>query len=141
MSRCFAISGMAKPKTLLRSHRAGLTGWRLALVYLAIAAFALQSYVVQTHIHFAPRDLARLMAASSGEAGTRGHHDKFPADDDPANCPICQEIIHSGTFVTPAVAPILLPALSVSIILAIERPLPFVSVVSHNWRGRAPPKV
>ena len=123
---------MAKASAL-RSRTAALTGWRLVLVYAAILAFAFQSYVIQTHIHFAPT----TALASDHQSG---HHDKVPANDDPANCPICQEILHSGQFITPAAQFLLLPAFAVSTITIVDRALPHIFAPSHNWRGRAPPQ-
>lgn len=117
----------------LRSRSTALTGWRFAVVCLALLAFAFQSYVVQTHIHFAP-----AMQLSSG--GHRGHHGKFPADEDPANCPICQEILHSGQFITPAAQFLLPPTLAVSTIALVDQALPHIFAPSHSWRGRAPPQ-
>ena len=123
---------MAKASAL-RSRTAALAGWRLVVVYAAILAFAFQSYVIQTHIHFAP-------TAALASDGQSGHHDKYPANDDPANCPICQEILHSGQFITPAAQFLLPPALAVSTIAIVDRALPHIFAPSHSWRGRAPPQ-
>jgi hypothetical protein len=128
---------MAKAKARNRYSAPTLAGWRRALVFMVLTAFVLQSYIVQTHIHFAPSDLAQLAGDSAAKSAP--HHDNFPANDDPANCPICQEILHSGHFVTPAAAALLLPTLAVSTIALVDRPLPVVSAPSHSWRGRAPP--
>lgn len=122
------------------------TGWRLAIVSVAFVAFALQSFVVQTHIHFTQADTARLAAYAASHriahSGTgEDHHDKFPANEDPANCPICQEILHSGQFVAPAAHVFLPPTVAVSIIAIVETELPFVVALSHDWRGRAPPRI
>lgn len=123
---------MAKAKAL-QSRATGLTGWRLAVVCLALLTFAFQSYVVQTHIHFAPETLAHSQ-------GANGHHDKFPANEDPANCPICQEILHSGQFVTPSAEFLLPPTFAVSTIALVDQALPHIFAPSHSWRGRAPPQ-
>lgn len=121
-----------RPKAKAARYRATtLSGWRLAVLYAAMLAFALQSYVFQTHIHFLPQ------AAVAGTQG--GHHDKFPANDDPANCPLCQEILHSGHFITPAAQFLLPPTVAVSTILLVDKALPHVLAPSHSWRGRAPP--
>lgn len=125
---------MGKSKALTR-RATGLSGWRLVLVYAVLAAFAFQSYVVQTHIHFAPASLAQLGSAPAG-----GHHDRWPANDDPANCPICQELLHSGQFVTPSAQFLLPPTLAVSTIALVDQALPFVFAPSHIWHGRAPPR-
>jgi hypothetical protein len=119
-----------------------LTGWRLALASLLLAAFALQSYVVQTHIHLTQAESARLSlydATHGAKLAPADHHDRYPANDDPANCPICQEILHSGQFVTPSAQALLPPSLAVSTIAVVDTALPFLLTLSHSWRGRAPP--
>ncbi len=124
------------------------TGWRLAVASVVFVAFAFQSFVAQTHIHFAPDALARLAAYSASHApkiaqGGAGQdrHDNHPDNDDPANCPICQEILHCGQFVAPAAQFILPPAMAVSTIAVVDKALPFVLALSHDWRGRAPPRI
>ena len=134
MLRCENTLSMAKAKAT-RSRATTLSGWRLGLVYVAMLAFAFQSYVVQTHIHFAPA------TAIADTQGASGHHDKYPANDDPANCPICQEILHSGQFITPAAQFLVPPSLAVSTIAVVDQALPHILAPSHGWRGRAPPHV
>jgi hypothetical protein len=132
------LFSMARAKAI-RLRSSARPGWRIALAYLAILAVAFQSYIVQTHIHLTPGDAARL----AGTAVTHGQdsHDKYPASDDPANCPICQEILHSGQFVTPAAQMLLPPALAVSTIAVVDTPLAIALAPSHSWRGRAPPSL
>ena len=133
MLRCESLPfPMAKAKAL-RSRATALSGWRLVVIYAAMLAFALQSYVLQTHIHFAPA------TAIADTHGANGHHDKYPANDDPANCPICQEILHTGQFITPAAQFLLPPSLAVSTIAVVDQALPHILAPSHSWRGRAPP--
>lgn len=114
----------------------------MAVVSVAFVAFVIQSFLVQTHIHFTPEALARL-AVHNTHAVTDdpAHHDKYPANEDPANCPICQEILHSGQFVAPAAQVYLPPALAVSTIVIVDGALPFIVALSHSWRGRAPPRL
>jgi hypothetical protein len=129
---------MVKARVLRPRASDTLSGWRLVLVYAVLAAFAFQAYVTQTHIHFTASEAARL----SGDVDTNpanGHHNKFPANDDPANCPICQEILHSGQFITPATQFLLPPTLAVSTIAVVDQALPHILAPSHGWRGRAPP--
>lgn len=113
-------------------------------------AFALQSYVTQTHIHFTPAELTNLSAAAQPGAkiaaigvrpapGKFAPQDKYPANDDPANCPICQEILHAGQFVAPSAIVFALPTEAVAVVplsLALFTPR---EAASHNWQGRAPP--
>jgi hypothetical protein len=110
---------------------------RLAISVLMLVAFALQSYVTQTHIHLAPGSFASYNQLG---AAKKQLPDKFPAQDDPANCPICQEILHSGQFVTPSAAAVLLPSLSVSIIAIVTHIVVAPEATSHTWQSRGPPQ-
>jgi hypothetical protein len=106
---------------------------RFLVTLLVLLTFSLQTYIAQTHIHLKPGTFAGQMA------GKKPAPDKFPTDSDPANCPICQELMHTGAFVTPSAAALLAPTASVSII-AIVTVLPAVTgLSSHAWRSRAPP--
>jgi hypothetical protein len=105
---------------------------RLLVTFFALFAFSLQTYIGQTHIHLAPDSLAAI-------GGHKQEPDTFPANGDPANCPICQEVLHDRQFVTPAAATLLPPSLAASIV-EIAAPLPrLVQIASHAWRSRAPP--
>jgi hypothetical protein len=126
-------------------RRAGNSPARLAVTLLALLAFALQSYVTQTHIHHASSAAFGLTFESTAHpedaaAKTPGHsQDKYPANEDPSNCPLCQEILHAGAFVAPATLALFAPALSVSVIAIAPETAIVVRAVSHDWRGRAPP--
>jgi len=125
---------MARAKASIRRSSTALTGWRRALVYAFLAAFTLQSFVVQTHIHFAPDALEHAAAGT-----THDGHDRYPPGDDPANCPICQEMLHTGQFITPFAQSLLPPTFAVSTIAIVDSAFHFISAPSHSWRGRAPP--
>lgn len=68
---------------------------RLVIALVALFSLAVQSYLVQTHIH--------------GESGTEitapvtaGFGHSTPADkDNPDNCPICQAFTLAGAFLAP----------------------------------------
>jgi hypothetical protein len=110
---------------------------RVAISVLMLMAFAVQGYVAQTHIHLAPGSFASY---SELGAAKKGLPDKFPAQDDPANCPICQEILHSGQFVTPSAAAALLPSLAVSVIAIVTHIVVAPEATSHTWQSRGPPQ-
>ena len=129
-----------------------VSSWRHVLPTLMLVAFALQSYVTQTHIHFAghvvtggftfPGESTKALSGNAlGAAQDQGDHDKYPPGDDPANCPICQEILYAGHYVAPTAVPILLPSLAISTIEIVETVLPRALAPSHNWQGRGPPRV
>lgn len=122
---------------------------RLALsrfvIIVTLLAFSVQTYLTQTHIHMASESRSALTletAAAVTKALTGAPatpKDKYPPNEDPANCPLCQELIHSGQFVTPAAAAILLPSLAVSVIDLVVSAPTLTRAVTHTWRGRAPP--
>jgi hypothetical protein len=110
---------------------------RLLIVLLTLLAFGLQSYITQTHIHLVPDSFASAAGIVNGK---QPQPDRFPANGDPANCPICQEILHTGQFITPSAAVLLLPSIAVSIV-AIVTDIPAAAQgTSHTWRSRAPPR-
>jgi hypothetical protein len=113
-------------------------GARLAITFFVLFAFTLQTYVIQTHIHgAAPTGIAKLALDKS--AAREQRPDKLPTGNDPANCPICQEILHTGFFVTPSAAVLPLPAVAVSIAPTVIDIKAAVEAHSHSWKSRAPP--
>ena len=118
-------------KTVLRPRPLG----RLLLAGLMACALFLQAYVTETHVHEAGISPANIISVT----GTSGHHGA-PSKDDPAKCPICQQIWRAGQFLAPSWASPLLLILTISFaeIATYERPQ--FTTVSHAWRGRGPPQ-
>ena len=112
---------------------------RVIISLLVMLAFGLQSYITQTHIHLKP-DTFSSYSKLSHETGKENPSDKFPANGDPANCPICQEIAHAGQFVTPSAAVLLLPTAAISIVALATEIIVVPLRASHTWRSRAPPR-
>ncbi|MGZ5960219.1 MAG: hypothetical protein ACXWLE_03925 [Rhizomicrobium sp.] len=134
-----------KPRT--RTRKAIRLVLPRLLMFVTLLAFSVQTYLTQTHIHMASEGhtLTALERAIDGSAKAIGSapvvpKDKYPPNEDPANCPLCQELIHAGQFVTPAAAAILLPSLSISVIEVVAFAAPLNAAVTHIWRGRAPPR-
>jgi len=112
-------------------------------------AFLFQSFVAQTHIHISSAvstttivgtdaDSAPAKAKRDQRLPSRGH---LPASDDPIKCPLCQAVGHAGQFVWPAAAVFLLPQIPAATIppaIALGRT---TGPGSHNWQGRAPPRL
>ena len=122
---------------LRRKAASGGANLRFIVTFFALLAFSLQSYVTQTHIHLAPD---RLIFDSGKQVSQKRLPDRFPANGDPSNCPICQEVLHSGQFLTPVAASILPPSFVASVIPLASRIVVFARAASHSWRSRAPPK-
>jgi hypothetical protein len=131
--------------TKLRRERG--FAYRIAVTFVALLAFTLQSYVTQTHIHleaqpnlgFSISKDAASDTASKATPTQNREHDRYPPGDDPAHCPFCQEMLYAGCFLAPA--PVAVFQLTFSVILvAIVREISVaLSPVSHTWRGRGPP--
>ena len=111
---------------------------RLAVTLVALLAFVLQTFVVQTHIH----GVAQVAAAPLGVEQSAGHGtqpDKFPPGDDPANCPICQELLHAGSFVTPTAAALLVSTVATTIAIVFVELAAVTQTYPHGWSSRGPP--
>jgi len=102
-----------------------------------LVVFSWQSFVAQTHNHFASAPISTAAGQTGAVAATSS--DRNSPFDSPANCPICREIAQSAAYLPPA--PIVLPApqaMPVWLItglafgLSLERRL-------LGWHSRAPP--
>jgi hypothetical protein len=118
---------------------------RGVITAFALLAFIVQSFATQTHIHIPGQSeqgfgtqevVAQAVAAKASLSGEQTP--RLPADD-PAHCPLCQEFLLSGAYVTPVILAIPLPA-------QITTPAPLTAVrfviaevVSHGWNSRGPP--
>ncbi len=115
--------------------------WHQAFATLALILFAFQNYVTQTHIHLlwqgAPGVQVQAMGAQAQQSPAPSK--KAPADD-PANCPICQDVLLAGHFTAPAVIPVLPPALIVAALQPVQLATIAIATASHSWHGRAPPQ-
>jgi hypothetical protein len=110
----------------VRPRSSSLSVARLAVTLFALLAFTLQSYAMQVHLH----GTSIAAEQNPGTAKKTG---------DTAHCPICQEILHFGHYVTPS-ASAWSPTLVVMAftIIAVGR-LVTASAPSHSWNSRAPP--
>jgi hypothetical protein len=122
---------------------------QLVVALLGFLAVALQSFVVQTHIHV-PQAQTVIQRASfitqiAGSASitdpgqTSAPTDQYPINRDPANCPLCKELTHSGQYVASASVLATLPFPVTVNFIVFKEIAPSLFAASHNWRGRAPP--
>jgi hypothetical protein len=109
------------------------SAWRRLFVAFMLVALMAQGYLTQTHIHGLLSDIT--VSQQSHAPG----HTKFPPNDDPARCPVCQQIVHASQFVAPAWLTPFLLVLAISTIEIADIAMPRFNAVSHNWRGRGPP--
>jgi hypothetical protein len=140
-------------RSRMRAHAAVAVARKVAplqvlLVLLGFLALAVQSFVVQTHIHIPQGagkaqsvSLITLAADAVVHAAPAAPTDKYPINEDPSNCPLCQEIVHSGQFVQSAAILATLPFSVTVHFIVFDEALPSFFAVSHLWHGRAPPIV
>jgi len=133
------------------ARRAGISQVLLAL--LALLALTFQALVVQTHVHnpqaagltagVSVATLVNVLAddavPTAAETKAKAPGDKSPINDDSSNCPMCQQIAHSGQFVQSAAVLAVLPrSIAVSFIPWTQAAVSLLAV-THNWKSRAPP--
>jgi hypothetical protein len=128
-----------------------LAVWRSFAVYIVVAAFTFQSYVTQTHIHIlsAPGisgNMVGLGAPQSsgnvaGNLGKQHKQDRYPVNDDPSNCPICQQIALVGHVLTAGAIALIPPSEFETDAIIRGDVLVLTSGVSHTWRSRGPPTI
>jgi len=105
------------------------------IICVALLAFALQSYIAQTHIHgLAPDGIVKIAAAPSQGPG------KIPLDKSPADCPFCQAVNLAGVFLNPTALVVLLPLSWVGIVSHIVIARAASGDTAHDWQSRAPPR-
>jgi hypothetical protein len=123
----------------------------LLVAFFGLLAVALQSFVVQTHIHVQQPVLhaqtLKLVTLVAGSVAGSDHAatqvkspvDKYPLNRDPANCPLCKELTHSGVYVSSASVLATLPFPATVNFIVFREIAPSRFAASHTWRGRAPP--
>lgn len=125
----------------------GTTLSRIVVTAFALLALTIQMVAVQSHIHHsspAHHALTGGPLAHSPDEGTGSssgtQHHKYPDDQDPAKCPFCQQLGHSGQFVAGSV--ILVPVRCCITFLAVEftESTKALYAVRHSWQSRAPPQ-
>jgi len=123
---------------------------QLLMILVGLIALALQSFVVQTHIHIphasGSLQTVSLIALATGAVvdtdssdQTQAPRDKYPITEDPSNCPLCQAFAYSGQFLHSVSFLATLP-FPVTVRFVVFREIaPALFAASHNWQVRAPP--
>lgn len=122
------------PRKRARTRAAERGPLSRVFVLLTLLAFALQGFVVQTHIHVQAPGARAAIDLFDGKPSKN-----VPAKGDEGNCPLCQAFASAGSFVTPAVAALAAPNVTVSVIELAPLGAIVLRSVAHSWHGRAPP--
>lgn len=113
----------------------GLPHLRALIALLMLVIFSTQTYLIQTHIHARATTSA---TTSATQIVTSPSGSKAPLD---ANqCPLCQEAAHSGAYILPGVAALVVATATYNLVPLTEGPRVFARIISHTWQGRAPPQ-
>ena len=108
----------------------------LAFALIALLAFAGQSVVTQSHVHF-DADTGLTASVPLQIHGQPAHRRAPP--DDPAHCPLCRNLAQAGHYLTPA-AIVLVAPIAVAFWRSFARARPWhAHARSHAWRSRGPP--
>jgi len=110
----------------VRSKSSTLSIARLAVTLFALLAFTLQSYAMQVHVH------ETNIATAQKLDGTQKPNDT-------AHCPICQEILHFGHYVTPSAATWSPVLMVVPFVAPFAERIGGSSLPTRSWNSRAPP--
>lgn len=108
----------------------GLPHLRALIALMMLVIFSTQTYLIQTHIH--------ARATTSATQSVTNPSGKAPLDAD--QCPLCQEAAHSGAYILPGVAALVVATVTYSLVPLTQGPRIFVRSISHTWQGRAPPQ-
>lgn len=104
--------------------------FRRIVAAVLLLLFASANYAVQTHIHGAFAGTAPAAGVIAAPAGTGDH--------DTDHCPLCQEFLSSGHFLSAAAPLIALPVL-LGFAPVPRRARRAVFSAAHGWQSRAPP--
>ena len=110
---------------------------RRFVVLAALLAFALQSYIAQTHIHDAWQPaggIDRLAAPGSAQPG------KSPLDHGRTDCPFCQAVTHLGAALASPTPALTLPFAWIETTVLIFTARADSVSAAHHWKSRAPPR-
>ena len=125
---------MGTDREISAARRRGIG--RHVITFLMLLAFALQSYLTQTHIHWAS-ETSRQNCVSV--CVVQAPHRSSPFGE-AGDCPLCQAIVHAGAFFAPAVLVVFVQRLWV------ESTLPTAITGAHRFASarsglsRAPPR-
>jgi hypothetical protein len=109
-------------------------GWH-AVTLLLLLAFALQSYLAQTHIHETSGTLSQTCVSKCVVHLPLSH---FPFGE-AADCPLCQAVVHAGAFFAPAILAVIALCQCVEFLISARQDFaPRTASVRHGL-SRAPP--
>jgi hypothetical protein len=107
-------------------------------VFVVAFAFAMQSYIAQTHIHAEQQSVGGIAKIVSTELAS---HSKTPLNGNRVDCPLCQAVTHAGAFVSPTALILHLPFIWSEGIALVDAARAATDASAHDWQSRAPPRL
>jgi len=113
----------------------------------ALLAFLLQGFALQTHIHQQIQPvIAKLAPAADGQAtlsaakplGQQPLKTHDPLDQ--SNCRLCQELVHAGSYVTPAALAFVAGLDWITAHIPVPAPDSGTPAQAFAWQSRGPPQ-
>jgi hypothetical protein len=111
---------------------------RRFVMFVAVLAFALQSFITQTHIHGDAQGLGGIVKIATAPSAAQGN---APLHHGTADCPFCQAVIHAGVFVASATPLLHLPFVWVKTVALFFTARADSGATAHHWQSRAPPRL
>jgi hypothetical protein len=127
----------------------------LLTILIAFLALTIQNLIVQTHIHIPEMggrvQTVSLMTLAAAALSDKPHaagdvcmestpHDKYPINEDPSNCPLCQGIAYSGQFVHSGAVLDALPSFVTVSFIVFDEALPSLFRSATSGRAEHPRK-
>lgn len=110
-------------------------------VFFALAAILIQSFLVQTHIHFgADLNAATSLAGGPSAAGVVDLS-ALTSRSDIDRCLICHEQMSGGRVLAVDAVHLLPPNAAIFLSLYAEALCATYGIISHSWQGRGPPRI
>ena len=112
-------------------------GARWFVLLAALMAFSWQSFATQTHLHIYPG--TRSVATAAGVVVSSQLTTGRSPTDEPANCPICQEMAHAGHYLLPTPIAFVAPQTSAPWLVVTPTVALLLRQPPRPWNSRAPP--
>jgi hypothetical protein len=110
---------------------------RRVVAFIAMAVFALQSFIAQTHIHGSSQATGGIVRLATPHLPAQS---KLPVDNNQADCPFCQAVTHVGAALGSPTPLLILPFAWVETAALIFAPRADSTSAAHDWKSRAPPR-
>jgi hypothetical protein len=107
-------------------------------MFVVALAFAMQSYIAQTHIHAESQGSGGIAKIFSTQLAAQS---KTPLNDKRVDCPLCQAVTHAGAFVTPTTLILHLPLIWSEGVGLVDAAQAAADAAAHDWQSRAPPSL